>query len=98
MSSNLPLPEWEYLPGGWPQREASGVGWEHPSIAQVMVGALPDFIRVVGSNAPLGIYPLAPGARSRADGVLRAGARGLPGRRGRAAARHRGHPSHGETA
>ena len=61
---NAPLPEWEYLPGGWPVGDARGSGWDHPSIAPVMTAALPDFIRIVTGTEPLGIYPLAPLARS----------------------------------
>jgi putative methyltransferase (TIGR04325 family) len=62
--ANAPLPEWEYLPGGWPPGDARGSGWDHPSIAPVMTAALPDFIRIVTGTEPLGIYPLAPLARS----------------------------------
>jgi putative methyltransferase (TIGR04325 family) len=59
-----PLPEWEYVGATWPAARAGVTGWDHPSVAAVMLNALPEFLRVVGGSAPLGIFPLAPHVRS----------------------------------
>src|SRR4051812_46640852 len=62
--SGAPLPEWEYVGASWPAARAGVTGWDHPSVAAVMLNAMPEFLRVVGGTAPLGIFPLAPHVRS----------------------------------
>jgi putative methyltransferase (TIGR04325 family) len=64
MTATSGLPEWEYVASEWPASAAGATGWDHPSIATVMANALPEFVRVVGSAEPLGIFPLAPQVRS----------------------------------
>jgi putative methyltransferase (TIGR04325 family) len=58
------LPEWEYLPGGWPKPAEQAAGWSHPSIVRTMLDRWPAFSEIVRSTKPLGIFPLAPQARS----------------------------------
>jgi len=64
MASNLNPPEWEFVGTAWPASAAGMTGWDHPSVAAVMMSNFGAFIRVVGSTEPLGIFPLAPQGRS----------------------------------
>ncbi len=57
-------PEWQYVGAAWPVSAAGVSGWDHPSVAAAMAAALPEFSRVVAGTEPLGIFPLAPHARS----------------------------------
>ena len=58
------LPEWEYLPDGWPRTDPAAAGWNDPSIVRAMVAHWEEFSSVVRSKRPLGIYPLAPHGNS----------------------------------
>ncbi len=64
MNPSPVLPEWEYVGSEWPASAAGVTGWDHPSIAAAMIAALPAFVRSLESTDPLGIFPLAPQARS----------------------------------
>jgi len=64
MAADPQLPEWEYVGPSWPAARAGVTGWDHPSVASVMLNAMPEFLRVVSGTAPLGIFPLAPHVRS----------------------------------
>ncbi|MBV8167623.1 MAG: hypothetical protein JO021_12575 [Alphaproteobacteria bacterium] len=64
MAADRQLPEWEHVGPRWPVERAGVTGWDHPSVAAVMLDAMPTFLRVVGGTDPLGIFPLAPHLRS----------------------------------
>lgn len=56
-----PIPEWKYLPGGWPAAEAGGSsGWEHQSIATAQRRKWPLFQQMIQAPAPLSVSHESP--------------------------------------
>ena len=56
-----PLPEWEYLPNGWPEsRSDAGTGWEHESVAVAQRRKWPQFQRMIQAPAPFSVSHESP--------------------------------------
>jgi putative methyltransferase (TIGR04325 family) len=49
------VPDWEYLPGGWPNAEAGAQGWNAESIVQTQLDRWPAFVSSVEAPAPFGL-------------------------------------------
>ena len=47
-------PEWEYLPGGWPDASDAEPGWNAESIVTTQLARWPSFVRSVEPPAPFG--------------------------------------------
>ena len=58
-------PDWEYLPGGWPPRDAGSVGWDADSIVATQTARWPAFARSVNAPAPFGLSNEAVGPVER---------------------------------
>ena len=47
-------PDWEYLPGGWPDASDAAPGWNAESIVETQLARWPGFVRSVEPPAPFG--------------------------------------------
>lgn len=54
-------PDWEYLPGGWPQPSSASPGWNADSVVQTQLDRWPAFLRSVEAPQPFGISNEAAG-------------------------------------
>jgi putative methyltransferase (TIGR04325 family) len=48
-------PDWEYLPGGWPEASAAVPGWNADSVVKTQLERWPSFVRSVATSAPFGL-------------------------------------------
>jgi putative methyltransferase (TIGR04325 family) len=48
-------PDWEYLPGGWPESSAASPGWNADSVVETQLERWPAFVRSVAATAPFGL-------------------------------------------
>jgi putative methyltransferase (TIGR04325 family) len=48
-------PDWEYLPGGWPEASAASPGWNADSVVQTQLDRWPAFVSSVEAPAPFGL-------------------------------------------
>lgn len=48
-------PDWEYLPGGWPQPPTPSPGWNAESVANTQLERWPAFVQSVANGAPFGL-------------------------------------------
>lgn len=58
VSNGRPAPgpsEWEYLPRGWPEDDASIRGWDTDSVAETQLARWPAFVHTVEGAAPFGL-------------------------------------------
>jgi putative methyltransferase (TIGR04325 family) len=48
-------PDWEYVPGGWPESSADEPGWNAESVAQTQLERWPAFVRSLATSTPFGL-------------------------------------------
>src|SRR5271157_2778273 len=54
-SGRVEPPDWEYLPGGWPEASTSSPGWNADSVVETQLERWPAFIRSLATTAPFGL-------------------------------------------
>jgi putative methyltransferase (TIGR04325 family) len=54
-SRKVAPPDWEYLPGGWPEPSTGSPGWNADSVVATQLERWPDFVRSVAAPAPFGL-------------------------------------------
>ncbi len=48
-------PDWEYLPGGWPEPSIASPGWNSESVAETQLERWPAFVRSLATSTPFGL-------------------------------------------